>query len=245
VPFKRIADNLIERRPIAFLKQLQEAVHAPNTPPLSTREQKLSDKFDALFGGGTFGSEEEELEFGAGARAAHDLILSRYLNYRGSTNWIHFTNIGDWGRHVVERAGITEFCQYCNDIEAAAYYHAFLDNKSRQLDGTDRRGYVLHIPKSKIPEAERFWSFTAYTPDDVELVRNEAKKYAVASYTPGLKFNADGSVTIYLARERPKGAPEANWLPVPRGPFNIALRVYGPEGSVADNTYTPPAIRKR
>ena len=243
IPFKTIADQSIESRPIEFLKQLQEAVHAPNTPPFSPSEQALSDKFDALFGDGSFG-DRKALQFTAGARAAHGLILDRYLTYRGPTNWIHFTNIGDWGRHVVERAAITEFCQYCNDIEAAAYYHAFRDNRGRPLDGTDPRGYVLHIPKSKIPEAKRFWSFTAYTPDAVELVRNDARKYAVASYTPGLQYNVDGSVTIYLARELPTGVPEANWLPVPEGSFNIALRVYGPEGSVADNTYVPPGIRK-
>jgi hypothetical protein len=42
---------------------------------------------------------------------------------------------------------------------------------------------------------------------------------------------------------RQKGVPEANWLPVPLGPFNIMLRVYGPEGGVADNTYVPPVSR--
>jgi hypothetical protein len=39
--------------------------------------------------------------------------------------------------------------------------------------------------------------------------------------------------------------PMANWLPIPPGTFNIMLRVYGPEGTVADNTYVPPGIRRR
>lgn len=245
VPFKTIADREIARRPIAFLRQLQQAVEADNTPPLSARQQRLSDRFDKLFGDGTFRSAERELEFSAGARAAHDLIVSRYLKHRGPTNWIHFTNIGEWGRHVVERAAISEFIQYGNNISAAAYYHAFLDNRGRPLDGSKARGYVLTIPKSKLPKAKRFWSFTAYTPNSIELVRNEARKYVVASYTPGLRYNGDGSLSIYMTREVPKGVPEANWLPVPDGPFNIMLRVYGPEGKVANNTYVPPSIRKR
>jgi hypothetical protein len=45
-----------------------------------------------------------------------------------------------------------------------------------------------------------------------------------------------------MATGLPAGVPEANWLPVPLGPFNVMLRVYGPEGSVADNTYVPPGI---
>src|SRR5438128_583420 len=69
-------------------------------------------------------------------------------------------------------------------------------------------------------------------------------KYAVASYTSGLHYNSVGSLSIYLAREQPSGVPEANWLPVPSGPFNIALRVYGPEGDVENNTYVPPALQK-
>jgi hypothetical protein len=40
----------------------------------------------------------------------------------------------------------------------------------------------------------------------------------------------------------PVGVPAANWLPVPRGRFNIMLRDYGPAGSVENNTYTPPPV---
>jgi len=76
-------------------------------------------------------------------------------------------------------------------------------------------------------------------------VRNPANKYLVASYTPGLVKNPDGSITIWMAPTRPAAAPMANWLPVPRGQFNIALRVYGPTGNTDPNAsppYTPPAI---
>ena len=45
-----------------------------------------------------------------------------------------------------------------------------------------------------------------------------------------------------MAPQQPKGVPTANWLPVPKGPFNVMLRVYGPEGSVKTGTYVPPAI---
>jgi hypothetical protein len=52
-----------------------------------------------------------------------------------------------------------------------------------------------------------------------------------------------GSVSIYFAARQPTGVPQPNWLPVPNGIFNLMLRVYGPEGKVKDNTYTPPAVR--
>jgi hypothetical protein len=33
------------------------------------------------------------------------------------------------------------------------------------------------------------------------------------------------------------------WLPVPRGPFSLVLRVYGPEGNTSPGSaYIPPKI---
>jgi hypothetical protein len=243
VPFKTIADNLIAHDPIAFLTQLQRAVGSHNTPPFSPYEQALSDRFNTLFANRGV----NESEFSDGAQAAHKLILDRYLTYthwaNTPTNWIHFINIGNWGNNVVERSSITEFIQYANNISAAAYYHVFKDTNGLPLDGRKPRGYVLTFPAGQLPEATRFWSVTAYTPEAIELVFNPARKYAVASYTPP-QLN-DGSVSIYMARELPAGVPTTNWLPIPRGEFNIMLRVYGPEGTVEDGTYVPPGIQER
>jgi hypothetical protein len=244
VPFKTTADDLIAHNPIAFLTQLQRAVKSGNTPPLSPYEQALADRFNSLFANQSV----NEPELSDGAQAAHELILDRYLTHTNwaptPTNWIHFTNIGNWGNQVVERSSITEFIQYANDISAAAYYHVFKDTNGLPLDGSNPRGYVLTFPSGQLPEATRFWSVTAYTPEAIELVDNPANKYAVASYTPP-QPNTDGSVSIYMAQELPAGVPMANWLPTPPGAFNIMLRVYGPEGTVKGDTYVPPGIQER
>jgi hypothetical protein len=245
VPFKTTADNLIAQDPIAFLRQLQRAVISDHTPTLSPYEQALSDRFDSLFANRNM----SRSEFSKGAQAAHQLILDRYLTFTHwapiPTNWIHFKNIGDWGNQVVERSSITEFIQYANNIKAAAYYHAFKDANGNPLDGSNTRGYVLTFSPKEIPEATRFWSLTAYTPEAIELVPNPARKYAVASYTPNLQPNDDGSLSVYMAQQLPVGVPMANWLPIPAGAFNIMLRIYGPEESVEDDTYVPPPIEKR
>jgi hypothetical protein len=163
VPFKTTADELIAHHSITFLKQLQRAVASSRTPPLSPDEQALSDRFDSLFGNGN----AQKSEFSAGAQSAHDAILEQYLTYTGPTNWIHFTNIGAWGNQVVERSSITEFCQYCNGISTAAYYHAFSDGTGQPLDGSNPDGYVLTFPAGQLPQAKRFWSLTAYTPEAI------------------------------------------------------------------------------
>jgi hypothetical protein len=161
VPFKTTADDLIAHDPIAFLRQLQRAVASDHTPTLSPYEQALSDRFDSLFANRNV----NRSEFSAGAEAAHELILDRYLTHTDwatiPTNWIHFTKIGDWGNQVVERSSITEFIQYANGIKAAAYYHVFKDANGNPLDGSNPRGYVLTFPRGQLPEAMRFWSLTA------------------------------------------------------------------------------------
>jgi hypothetical protein len=240
-PFKQTADNLIQKSPILFLKQLQAAVAAPNTPALSQSAQALSNRFNALFGNG----DTEQAAFSAGARDAHIAIVENYRTNTDSSYWIHYTNISNWGNNFLDRSSITEFLQLSNGISTAAYYHTFSDGQGNALDGSDPSGYVLTFSKNQLPQAGLFWSLTAYTPQAIELVPNRANKYVVASYLPGLEYNSDGSLSVYLSTQQPDGVPAANWLPIPPGKFNLMLRVYGPEGDVADNTYLPPAIQKQ
>ncbi len=239
VPYKTLADTGIANTPLLFLKTLQLAVAASNTPALSTDQQTLVGRFNQFFGNGIGASPQ----ISAGARKAHELILQNYLTHTGSTHWINFRNIGNWGSNIVDRSSITEFLQLTNGIRTAAYYHAFSDGQGNPLNGSNARVYVVKFTRDQIPQNTRFWSITAYTPDTIELVPNGIDKYLVASYTPDLHYGADGSLEIYLSEHQPQGVETANWLPIPPGDFNIAMRVYGPAGKVADGTYVPPPIQ--
>jgi hypothetical protein len=242
VPFKTVADTLVANDPITFLKQLQTAVMSPNTPPKSLYQQGLSTEFNLLFGTGT----TYPSDFAAATQAAYQKIIQNYTFNLDRNNWIHFTNIGNWGDNALDRSSITEFIQYGNNIGAAAYYQAFRDINGLALDGSNPNGYVLTFSKNQIPQATRFWSLTAYTPNSIELISNSADKYAVASYTPGLQYNKDGSLTVYMSQNQPAGVPMANWLPISNGPFNVMLRAYGvpADGNIANDTYVPPGIVK-
>lgn len=240
IPFKGIADGAVANRTLDFLKAMQKAVRASDTQPLTVDQQALSDSFNVLFADAA-----NSATMAAAAQAAHADLVADYLGHTlpGSA-WISFTNIGAWDdspQGVLDRAAITEFLQYGNNHDAAVYFHVFNDGAGAPLDG--RSGpYQLTFSKAQLPEVKRFWSLTAYTPQSVELAANLAQKHNVASYTPGLVSAADGSVTITFSTARPANVPEANWLPVPKGPFNVMLRAYGPQGSVLDNSYVPPAI---
>ena len=43
------------------------------------------------------------------------------------------------------------------------------------------------------------------------------------------KRDADGSLTLYIQNANPGSDHETNWLPAPKGPFNLTMRLYAPK----------------
>jgi hypothetical protein len=243
---KLMADEGLAKAPEAFLATVQEAMASPTTQPITDDDRALMQRFDAAFAAAREAVDHDSgplTEIIRGAQAAYAAIINRWQSHRGSTNWIHFDNIGHWGTNYLDRAALTEYIQVGNDRTAAYYANAFVDASGLPLDGGSF-AYTIEFEKDQLPEYERFWSMTAYTPEYIELVPNSFDKYVVASYTPGLETGRDGSVTIYVAADPPKRRSIANWLPVPKGHFSLLFRVYGPQGSALEGTYVPPRIHR-
>jgi hypothetical protein len=239
--FKLAEDIAATRTPQLFLRTTQQAVHDPATTPMSASDLRLSRQFDQIFAAAQ-GNPAQMRRIERAVRDAYHAIVERWMTHVGTTNWIHFDNIADWGTAYLDRAATTEYLQYGNNAAAAGYWAAFTDGRGRTLNGA-RHDYKLTFTKDQLPDAKRFWSLTAYTPRTVELIPNPANKYLVARYTPGLVYNADGGVTIYMSVRKPANVPAANWLPTRRGQFNVYLRAYGPEGNTAPGSgYIPPAV---
>ena len=60
-----------------------------------------------------------------------------------------------------------------------------------------------------------------------------------------LKFDADGSLTLYIQRENPGAEKVSNWLPAPAsGGFSMNLRLYWPKPAALDGTWTPAAVER-
>jgi hypothetical protein len=64
----------------------------------------------------------------------------------------------------------------------------------------------------------------------------------------GMNKNADGSLTVFIQKDSPGGAREANWLPAPDGPIFIVMRLYWPRSEqpsvypLGKGTWQPPAV---
>jgi hypothetical protein len=243
---KRMADESLATSPEAFLELLQEAMASPMTEPITKDDRALMGRFDRAFKAAKAAAGRDSRPLSAvirGAQAAYGALVNRWQSHRGPTNWIHFDNVGEWGTNYLDRAALTEYIQCGNNRQAAYYADAFVDASGVPLDGGSF-AYTIHFAKDELPLYKRFWSLTAYTPIEVELVPNALDKYVVASYTPGLVTADDGSVTIHLHADPPKAEDVPNWLPVPKGEFSLLFRVYGPQGSALAGTYVPPKIHR-
>jgi hypothetical protein len=95
---------------------------------------------------------------------------------------------------------------------------------------------------TKMPPVKAFWSLTMYDQDSF-LVPNPLHRYGLGDRDP-LKYNPDGSLDLYLQHQSPGKTKEANWLPAPKGDFNVTLRLYWPKQNVLIGAWTPSGLKR-
>ena len=81
---------------------------------------------------------------------------------------------------------------------------------------------------------------------DFFFVANPLNRYSISARQK-LKENADGSTDLYIQNESPGADKESNWLPAPKGRFQLMLRLYWPNEtppSIIDGTWSPPPAKK-
>lgn len=148
--------------------------------------------------------------------------------------------MGVYGNYYLKRAIVAQVGLGANLPEDAIYPLNIGDSSGKPLDGVNN--YRLHFDKGETPPVNAFWSITLYDPDGFQ-VGNSLNRFAVSSWMP-FKENADGSLDIYFQNESPGKDLEANWLPAPKGPFNLTMRLYGPKAEVLNGKWSPAPIKQ-
>ncbi len=136
-----------------------------------------------------------------------------------------------WARDMVNFAGI-----WANTKEEVSYF------ANIGLDGSAT--YMMTFPKDALPQskAKYFWSVIAIDGTQYHILPNSLKRYLLNKQS-GVKFNADGSLTLIFAPEQPKNHPQQNWLPTIAGQkYNLTFRFYGPSSDVTSGQYYPPQV---
>lgn len=162
--------------------------------------------------------------------------LARVVNY-----WSMNTDtMGVYGNYYLKRAIVTQLGLGANLAEDAIYPLNLADETGKPLDGANR--YTIHFEKGATPPVDGFWSLTLYDSEGFQ-VANVLNRFAVSSWMP-FTYNADGSLDLYFQCDSPGKDKEANWLPAPKGPFNLTMRLYAPQRAALTGKWNPPPIKK-
>lgn len=191
-------------------------------------------------------------EVAAGMKAGEARVEQRVSTIGTSVNGWHVGSAfgdrhfyrGDWLlRAAAAKAGI-----YGNNATEAMYPIAKTDATGQPLD-TGRHKYTITFPAGQLPPVNAFWSVTMYDGRTQLLIENPINRYLINSpMVPGMKKNADGSMTLYIQHASPGPDRESNWLPAPNGPAFVVMRLYWPKTGApsilppGQGSWKPPGI---
>jgi hypothetical protein len=151
---------------------------------------------------------------------------------------------GDW----LKRAAAAKGGIYGNDAVEAVYPMTKALANGEVLDGSKHK-YTITFPAGQFPPVDAFWSVTMYDGKSQLLIENPINRYLINSpMLPGMKKNADGSLTLYIQKDSPGADKESNWLPAPNGDIYLVMRLYWPKVEApsilppGNGTWKPPAI---
>ena len=132
---------------------------------------------------------------------------------------------------------------YGNSKQEAMYPIYAIDADGQKLDGARR--YAVRFAPDQLPPVHAFWSLTMYELPSSLLVANPLNRYLLNSpMLPQFKRDADGGLTLLIQNESPGKDQEANWLPAPKGPFFMAMRLYWPKDEALTGQWTAPPLKR-
>jgi len=251
IKWPRIDKAMAEADPFGYLAFLLQ--FAPATGPAAV-EEPLRAKFASIGieAGKPFSADglsaEAKAALAEGGKAAAEAIKKRVENAGAVVNgWNISSSLfgdraminGDWTlRAAAAMVGI-----FGNDAEEALYPFGKHDAQGQPLDA-GKSNYTLTFPEGQLPSVNSFWSVTMYDGKTQLLVENPINRYLINSpMLPELNKNADGSLTLYIQKNKPTDAAQAaNWLPAPDGPIYLVMRLYWPKEAALKGTWKPPAV---
>lgn len=182
-----------------------------------------------------------------GAEEVEEQLISPLLQFRNwgeqlPYNWSTISNEAAFGTDYFTRTAVARSNILVNAPNETKYYYQDLDITGARLNGANR--YAVTFAKDQTPPVNGFWSLTLYNENHF-FAPNELNRYSLGTKNKTLKYNTDGSLTIYVQADAPPEAQRNNWLPAPKGAdFSLFVRAYWPKTAVIDGSWTPPGAQK-
>ena len=182
-----------------------------------------------------------------------DEKVDKYLasGFKDINGWKVGSAFGDrafYNGNWLLRAAAAKGGIYGNNADEAMYPMSRADAARATLD-TAKHNYTLTFPAGQLPPVNAFWSVTMYDGKTQLLIENPIGRYLINSpMLPGMKKNADGSLTLYIQKDSPGKAKESNWLPAPDGTAYLVMRLYWPKDAPpsilppGEGTWKPPGV---
>ena len=150
-------------------------------------------------------------------------------------------NNAQWGTDYLNRTATAKSNMYDNRPEETKYIYTDDDSQGKQLNGQNR--YSITFPKGQVPPVKGFWSMTLYNKEHF-FNPNPLNRSSLGTKNKTIKYNADGSLTLYASAKSPGADKESNWLPAPEGTFSLYIRAYWPDKEIVDGSWQPPVIKR-
>jgi hypothetical protein len=151
--------------------------------------------------------------------------------------WTTVVNSAEFGTDYYTRTAVAKSNIFINRPRETRYFYQDFDREGVRLDGS-RRYTVTFI---ELPPVKGFWSITLYDQFHF-LAPNALNRFSLGTKSRDLRFEADGSLVIYVQKERPEAGKMPNWLPAPDGPFSLYIRAYWPLPPITEGRWTPPPV---
>ena len=151
------------------------------------------------------------------AVAAERELIDPFFQWRNNgrpagNGWNSPVNNAQWGTDYLNRTATAKSNMYDNRPQETKYIYTDNDSQGKQLNGQNT--YTITFAKGQVPPVKGFWSLTLY--NDVHMFNpNPLKRYSLGTKNKTLKYNADGSLTLYAGAKSPGKDKESNWLPAP------------------------------
>lgn len=227
-------------QPEKFFEQLPEVMK--NVPPLPGEEALYAWFKSVLDAAATDPQVAQSLKEAAIATETelfNSFLQWKYVGRPAGNGWNSPVNNAQWGTDYLNRASTARSNILDNRPEETKYLYRDLDAQGEQMEG--RNLYRVTFPKGQLPPVKGFWSLTLYNEHHF-FHNNPLKRYSLGTKNKTLKFNDDGSLTLYAGAISPGADKESNWLPAPDGKFSLYMRCYWSEQAILDGTWMPPQV---